>query len=85
MLKGMLAFNVAASAAYAGAAFARTGPAERDTRGIAASARIDERWVGALILAPAVLDAVRYFDPDSTWAVWTSRATKVGLLLLALR
>ena len=33
--KGVLAFNVAASAAYAGAAFARTGPYERDTRGMA--------------------------------------------------
>lgn len=83
--KGMLAFNVLTSAAYAGAAFARTGPAERDTRGMAEGARIDERWIGAMVLAPAALDAIRYFDPDARWAVWTSRAAKVGLVLLVLR
>ena len=83
--KGMLAFNVLASAAYAGAAFARTGPPERDTLGMAHGARMDERAVGALLLAPAVLDTVRYFKPDATWAVWGSRVMKVGLVLLVLR
>ena len=85
MRKGMLAFNVLASAAYAGAAFARTGPPERDTLGMAHGARMDERAVGALLLAPAVLDTVRYFKPDATWAVWGSRVVKVGLVLLVLR
>lgn len=83
--KGVLAFNVLASAAYAGAAFARTGPDERDTRGMAEGARLDERWIGAIILAPAVLDSIRYLDPDAKWAVWTSRAAKVGLVLLVMR
>jgi hypothetical protein len=83
--KGALAFNVLTSVGYAGAAFARTGPLERDTRGIAASARIDERWIGAMILAPAVLDAVRYYKSDAKWAAWTSRAAKVGMVLLVLR
>lgn len=85
LAKGMLAFNLLASAAYAGAAFAKTGPVERDTRGIAAGARIDERWVGAVVLAPAVLDAWRYYHPRSKWAVWTSRGVKVGMVLLVLR
>jgi hypothetical protein len=83
--KGMFAFNVLASAAYSGAAFARTGPPERDTRGMAVSSRTDERWIGAMILAPAVLDAWRYFDPDARWAVWVSRAAKVGVVLLIVR
>ena len=83
--KGMVAFNVLASAAYAGAAFARTGPDERDTRGMAEAARIDERWIGAMVLAPAVLDTIRYIDPNAKWAVWTSRAAKIGLVLLVLR
>jgi hypothetical protein len=83
--KGILAFNVLASAAYAGAAFARSGPPERDTRGIAHSARIDERWVGAMILVPAALDTWRYFDPDARWAVWTSRAAKIGMVVLMVR
>lgn len=83
--KGVLAFNVLASAAYAGAALARTGPPERDTRGMASGSRIDERWIGTLILAPAVLDSVRYFNPDAKWAAWTSRAVKVGVVFLVLR
>ena len=83
--KGVLAFNVLASVAYAGAAFARTGPVERDTRGIASSAEIDERWVGAMVLAPAVLDAWRYFRPEAKWAVWASRAAKVGMVLLVVK
>lgn len=85
MAKGVLAFNVLASGAYAGAAFARTGPHERDTRGIAYGARLDERWIGALILTPAVLDGWRYFEPDARWAAWISRAVKVAMVLLVAR
>jgi hypothetical protein len=83
--KGLFAFNVLASVAYAGTAFAKTGPAERDTRGMAASSRIDERWIGGLVLAPAVLDGWRYYHPEAKWAVWTSRAVKVGMVLLVVR
>jgi hypothetical protein len=83
--KGLLAFNIGASVAYAGAAFARTGPEERDTLGIALSADIDEPWVGALILAPAVLDGWRYFKPEAKWAVWASRAAKAAGVLLIFR
>jgi hypothetical protein len=83
--KGVLAFNIGASAAYSVAAFARTGPPERDTRGMADASRIDEPWIGALILAPAILDAWRYLDPEAVWPVWLSRAVKVGAVLLVLR
>ena len=40
-VKGLVAFNVLTSVMYAVAAFARAGPAERDTRGMAVSAQID--------------------------------------------
>jgi hypothetical protein len=83
--KGVLAFNVGTSAAYAIAAFAKIGPPERDTRGMATSSRLDEGWIGAIVLAPAVLDAWRYLDPDARWAVWVSRAVKVGAVLLVIR
>jgi hypothetical protein len=86
--KGVLAFNVLASMAYGGAAMARAGPTERDTRGMAASLGahgVDERAIAALVLAPAVLDAWRYLDPDARWAVWASRAVKAGLVLLVIR
>ena len=86
--KGWLTFNLATSAVYTVAALAETGPPERDTRGIAVSAGDDgvpEPVVGVLILAPAVLDGVRYFRDDPAWARWSSRAVKAGLLLLAIR
>ena len=80
--KGVLAFNVLNSAGYACVAFARAGPFERDTRGMAESIGGDERAIGALVLAPAVLDAIRYFKPEARWAKWASRAAKVGSVLL---
>ena len=85
LLKGIFAFNVLASVAYSGAAFARTGPVERDTRGMAGALRWKEPVVAAVLLVPAVLDAVRYYRPDARWAVWGSRGTKVGLVLLVFR
>jgi hypothetical protein len=83
--KGMLTFHVVTSMVYAGAAFGKTGPIERDTRGIAASRRIDERWIGALVLAPAILDTYRYFNPGAKWAAWTSRGVKMGSVALVLK
>ena len=84
-LKGLFAFNILASSAYAGAAFARTGPYERDTRGMASASRVDERLIGVMVLAPALLDAWRYYHPDAKWAAWTSRGAKVGMVLLVIR
>ena len=83
--KGYFAFNVLASVAYAGAAFAKSGPEERDTRGMAASSRLDERWIGAIVLAPAVLDAWRYYHPGSKWATWSSRGVKIGMVVMVAR
>ena len=83
--KGVLAFNVLNSAGYACVAFARAGPFERDTRGMADSSGIDERAIGAVVLAPAVFDAIRYFKPEARWAKWASRAAKVGSVLLVIK
>jgi hypothetical protein len=85
LAKGVLAFNVLNSAGYACVAFARAGPFERDTRGMAESSGVDERAIGALVLAPAVLDAIRYFKPEARWAKWASRAAKVGSVLLVMK
>jgi hypothetical protein len=84
-VKGVFAFNVLLSVGYAGAAFARTGPAERDTSGMSESLRWKEPYVGALILIPAILDAVRYYHPQARWAAWGSRAAKVGGVVLIAR
>jgi hypothetical protein len=83
--KGMLAFHVVTSLVYSGAAFGKTGPVERDTRGMAVSRRISERWIGAIVLAPALLDMYRYFNPDARWATWTSRGVKMGSVALVIR
>ena len=83
--KGMLAFHVVTSLVYSGAAFGKTGPVERDTRGMASSRRIDERWIGVIVLAPALLDMYRYFNPDARWATWTSRGVKMGSVVLVLK
>ena len=83
--KGVLAFNVLNSAGYACVAFARAGPFERDTRGMAETIGVDERAIGALVLAPAVLDAIRYFKPEARWAKWASRAAKAGSVLLVFK
>ncbi len=85
LVKGVFAFNVLASVAYAGAAFARTGPVERDTRGMADALHWKEPWIGALILAPAILDAIRYYHPGAEWAKWSSRGVKAGMFLLVIR
>jgi hypothetical protein len=70
VLKGILAF---------------TGPNERDTRGMAISAGMDEPAIGALILVPAILDTVRYFGGERGWVVWASRAAKIGGVLLVVK
>jgi hypothetical protein len=83
--KGVLAFNVLTSVGYSAAAMAKAGPYERDTRAIGDALELSERWVGVMVLAPAVLDAYRYFKPNSRWATWSSRAMKVGWVILVLK
>jgi hypothetical protein len=87
MLKGVLAFNLAASAVYGAAAFGRFGPPERDTRAMAATLGKDgipEPVVGLLVLAPAALDGYRYLNPESRWARWMSRGVKVFAVVLTM-
>ena len=83
--KGALAFDLLTSMGYGVVAFARAGPFERDTRGMAASIGVDERAIGAIVITPAILDAYRYFNPESRWAKWVSRIVKVGSVLLVIR
>jgi hypothetical protein len=83
--KGVLAFNVLNSVGYACVAFAKAGPYERDTRGMADSIGVSEPTIGVVVLVPAVLDAIRYYKPEARWAKWASRAAKVGSVLLVVR
>ena len=86
-MKGYLAFHVATSVVYGIAAFAETGPLERDTRGMAASLGTDgvpEPVIGALVIAPGLLDAYRYRHPRTPWAVWASRGVKITGVVLTV-
>lgn len=77
-LKGAFAFNVLASVVYAGAAFGRTGPVYRDTRGMARALHWKEPAVGVLVLLPAIFDTMRFYHPAAAWAVWGSRTSKLA-------
>lgn len=86
-LKGVLVFNIATSVMYAGAAIGKLGPPERDPLGMANSLGRKgwpEPAVGALILAPALLDGYRYLKPDQRWAAWASRGVKAAFIALTL-
>jgi hypothetical protein len=84
-LKGILAFDLGASAVYSIAAFGRFGPQERDTLGMADSlgrTGWPEPVVGVIVLAPAALDGYRYLHPDARWAAWASRGAKIASVVL---
>ncbi len=85
LAKGVLAFNILTSIGYGTVAMFEAGPAERDTRGMASGIGVSERAIGALVMAPALVDAYRYVRPGSRWAPWTSRALKIGSVLLVLK
>ena len=85
LTKGLLAFNILNSIGYALIAFAEAGPPERDTRGMAASIHMKEPIVGAIVLAPAILDSVRYVRRGSDWAAWASRSVKAASVLLVIK
>lgn len=83
--KGVLAFDVLASAVYGVAGMAHIGPPERDTRSMAVSLRVNEAWVGTAVMAPAIFDTWRYLRPDAKFPRWASRVSKVTLVLLVIR
>lgn len=83
--KGLLAFNILASVAYAGGAMAKAGPPERDTRSMAVFLGADESAVAAMLLVPAAVDTVRYLRPGSRWLPWAARAAKVAMVMLVVK
>lgn len=83
--KGVLAFHLIASATYGIGGLAHLGPPESDTHGMAGALRVNESWVGALVMAPAVFDTWRYMRPHAAFPRWASRAAKAGLVLLVIR
>ena len=52
---------------------------------MAAGLGAPEPAIGALIMAPAILDIYRYYRPDSRWAKWATRALASGSVLILVR
>ena len=76
-LKGLAAFNFWLGVGYALDGFTGYGPDERDTKGMADALGCSESVVGALVLAPTLLDAYRYRHPSCRWARDVSRGLKL--------
>jgi len=70
---------------YGVAGLGQWGPPERDTRGIAQNLGVNERWVGAVVLAPGLLDAYRYYRGAPRWVRWGSRVAKLVLAVPFLK
>lgn len=83
-LKGLAAFNFWLGVGYALDGFTGYGPDERDTKGMADALGWSESTVGALVLAPTLLDAYRYHHPGCRWARDVSRGLKALMFGLAL-
>ena len=83
-MKGIFAFDIFTALGYGTVALLKVGPVERDTLGMTATG-VDERAVGALVIAPAAFDAWRYFHPDARWAVWAARAAKIATVMLVVK
>ena len=84
-LQGLATFNFWLTMGYAATAFARSGPNERDTKGMADSLGWNETYVGLLILTPTILDTYRYQHPDCKWARTASRLSKLLAIGLAAK
>ncbi len=80
LLKGIATFNFWLTVGYAASAFTKTGPVERDTKGMADSLGWSERSVGAMILVPTLLDTYRYKHPEAKWAKTASRISKIVII-----
>jgi hypothetical protein len=76
--KGLLMFNVLLSVGYAIAAVTRIENPEGDLTSTALMMGIPREAYAAALLVPAALDTYRYFRPDSRWAPWVSRSSKVA-------
>jgi hypothetical protein len=80
--KGLLAFNTITSVVYAVGSWAGLEDPRGDIANAAQISGISHRVLALFVLAPALLDGVRYFYPGARWAPFaaaTSKATFIGL------
>jgi hypothetical protein len=46
---------------------------------------VNEGAIGVIVMAPAVLDGYRYFNPEARWAKWASRLVKAGSVVVVMK
>ncbi len=80
---GWLAFNILLSVGYALASASEIEVSHGDAGGAAAAAGLDRRVFAAVLLAPALLDAYRFWWPGSAWVPWASRGGKAAMVGVA--
>jgi hypothetical protein len=78
--KGLLAFNLLLSVGYAISAITRIENREGDVTATAKLMGVPREAYASVLLAIAGLDMYRYFVPDSRWAPWVSRGSKVAFI-----
>ena len=76
-LKGVLMFDILLSLGYAITGFANIGPPQSDVMTMARGMGVHPWKVGLMLTVPAVVDLVRYFAPEMTWAPWVSIQSKL--------
>jgi hypothetical protein len=83
--KGVLAFNIALSMGYAIANWVGTEPNAGDSAYLDLLTRhhLPPGVIAAAIFMPAIIDAIRFFAPES-WLPWLSRLSKTALIGLVL-
>lgn len=81
--KGFLTFNILLSIGYALSTLAGIEDNHGDAGGAAAVAHMPRAVFASLLVLPAALDTVRFFLPDTAWAVGASRASKAAMIGVA--
>ncbi len=76
-LKGVLMFDILLSVGYAISGFANAGPPSSDVMTMSRAMQVEPWKIGLMLTAPAVIDLVRYFAPNLSFAPWVSIQTKV--------
>jgi len=75
-LKGVLLLDVALDLGYGITALANVGPPQSDVMTMARGLGIPTWPIGLMLIVPAAMDVLRYFQPDNRWAPFASLQAK---------
>ncbi|MFT3700160.1 MAG: hypothetical protein QM831_43845 [Kofleriaceae bacterium] len=78
--KGLFTFDILLSVGYAVSDYLGVEDSHGDSLNAEQASGINRFVFATLLIAPAILDTYRYFNPKSKWAPWVSRGTKLGMI-----